>query len=61
MFSHKDGDRRRCLYVSADKVPAIRKAIANGRRIEELLSKAGRQLVLNHRLNRKREKQHEMA
>jgi hypothetical protein len=53
IFSHKDGNRRRCLYVPANKVDAMRKAIANGRRIEELLSKAGRQIIINGRLNRK--------
>ena len=53
IFSHKDGNRRRCLYVPANKVDALRKAVANGRRIEELLSKAGRRIILNDRLNRK--------
>ena len=45
MLSYKDGTRRRCLYVPADRVPAVRTAIANGRRIEQLLSQCGAQMV----------------
>lgn len=53
IFSCKDGDKRRCLYVPANKVEMLRKAISNGRRIEQLLSKNGQRLVLNVRGNRK--------
>ena len=49
IFSYKDGNRRRCLYVPAKSVDALRKAIANGRRIEHLLSEAGAQMVLCNR------------
>ena len=49
ILSYKEGTRRRCLYVPARQVEALRRAIANGRRIEELLSQAGARLVLRHR------------
>ena len=49
ILSYKDGGRRRCLYVPAPRVEALRRAIANGRRIEQLLSQLGAQLVIEHR------------
>jgi len=52
IFACKEGKRRRCLYVPADKVPALRAAIANGRRIEQLLSQCGADLVLQARQDR---------
>ena len=48
----KEGKRRRCLYVPAEKVPALRAAIANGRRIEQLLSQSGADMVLQARQDR---------
>ena len=48
----KEGKRRRCLYVPADTVPVLRAAIANGRRIEQLLSQCGADLVLQARQTR---------
>ena len=48
----KDGKRRRCLYVPAKEVPALRAAIANGRRIEQLLSQCGADIVLQARQDR---------
>ena len=53
ILSYKDGTRRRCLYVPAQKVEALRRAIANGRRIERLLSQAGAQMVIAHRHRKK--------
>lgn len=44
-----DGQRRRCTYVPERLVAALRKAIANGRRIERLLSLAGAQMVMEAR------------
>ena len=41
ILSYKERQRRRCLYVPAERVPALRRAILNGRRIEELLSQCG--------------------
>lgn len=49
ILSYKEGTRRRCLYVPARQVEALRRAIANGRRIEDLLSQAGARLVLSYR------------
>ena len=49
ILSYKDGTRRRCLYVPVGRVEALRRAIANGRRIEELLSKTGAMMVLRQR------------
>lgn len=53
ILSYRDGNRRHCLYVPAKMVEVVRKAIANGRQIEQLLSKAGAQMVLRNRRNRK--------
>ena len=44
-----DGKRRRCTYVPASLVVDLRKAIANGRRIERLLSQAGARMVMEAR------------
>ena len=49
ILSYKEGTRRRCLYVPARQVDALRRAIANGRRIEGLLSQAAARLVLRQR------------
>jgi len=49
ILSYKDGGHRRCLYVPVAQVESLRRAIANGRRIETLLSKAGAQMVLRQR------------
>ena len=53
ILSYRDGKRRHCLYVPAKMVAIVRKAIANGRQIEQLLSRAGAQIVLRNRRNRK--------
>ena len=45
ILGYKTGGKRRCLYVPAEKVAALRTAIANGRRIEQLLSECGAALV----------------
>ena len=52
ILSYKEGKRRRCLYVPAARVAALRRAIANGRRIQELLSEAGARMVLDQRSQR---------
>ena len=49
ILSYKDGRRRRCLYVPAEHVETLRRAIANGRRIEQLLSQLGARLVTQQR------------
>jgi len=52
ILSYKDGKRRRCLYVPAERVAAVRTAIANGRRIEQLLSQCGAEIVKRARQGR---------
>jgi len=52
ILSYKEGVRRRCLYVPAEGVAALRTAIANGRRIEQLLSQCGAALVKQARPRR---------
>ena len=52
IFSYRDGTRRRCLYVPATQVPALRAAIANGRRLEQVLAQWGARMVKQARENR---------
>ena len=52
ILAYKEGKRRRCLYVPAEGVPALRAAIANGRRIEQLLSQCGAEMVKQARQDR---------
>lgn len=52
ILAYKEGSRRRCLYVPADRVPTLRAAIANGRRIEQLLSQCGAEMVKQARQSR---------
>ena len=41
--------RRHCLYVPLAMVPALKRALANGRRIEQLLYKMGPALLQEYR------------
>jgi len=52
ILSYKAGGRRRCLYVPAERVAALRMAIAHGRQIEQLLSQGGAMLVKQARQGR---------
>ena len=52
ILSWNDGRRRRCMYVPASMVTDLRKAIANGRRIEQLLYRTGAQMVMASRNRR---------
>ena len=52
ILAYKEGKRRRCLYVPAERVAALRTAIAHGRRIEQLLSQCGAEMVKQARQNR---------
>jgi hypothetical protein len=45
ILGYKQAGKRRCLYVPAKQVAALRAAIANGRRIEQLLSDGGAEMV----------------
>lgn len=49
LLSYTAHGRRRVVYVPLALVPQIRKAIANGRRIEKLLYRSGLELVKAHR------------
>jgi hypothetical protein len=42
----KIGQRRHTVYVPQDLVPEVERAIANGRRLQELLQEAGRRYAL---------------
>ena len=46
------GGRRRCLYVPEALVPALRLALRNGRKVEELLCRTGPALVQAYRRQR---------
>lgn len=46
-FSHKG--RRRCLYVPSGVVPVLKRALKNGRRIEQLLYQMGPALLEEYR------------
>ena len=52
ILGYKEGGRRRCLYVPADQVAGLRAAIANGRRIEQLLSQCGAEIIKQARRSR---------
>jgi len=53
ILGYKEGGKRRCLYVPADQVAALHAAIANGRRIEQLLSQCGAEMVKQARRSRR--------
>jgi hypothetical protein len=48
--------RRRCLYVPRPLVPLLRRALQNGRQLEQLLYRMGPALVKEHRQNQKKKK-----
>ncbi len=45
MFHYGDGDKRRCMYVPLGFVAELRKALRNGRLIEQCLHEAGPNLI----------------
>lgn len=49
IFSFKEKSRRRCMYVPRELVPLLQQAIRNGRKMEELMSLAGSELIRQHR------------
>ena len=49
LLAFTDKGRRRCLYVPLAMVPTLKKALANGRRIEQLLYEMGPALIEEHR------------
>ena len=52
ILGYKQEGKRRCLYVPADRVTALRAAIAHGRQIEQLLSRCGAEMVKAARQSR---------
>jgi hypothetical protein len=51
LLSFSDQGRRRSLYVPLDMVPILKRALANGRRIEQLLYQLGPALLREYRAN----------
>jgi len=49
IFGFREGGRQRCMYVPRELVPALRRAIQNGRWLEQELSGMGRQLIEAYR------------
>ena len=52
LLSFTKQGRRRCMYVPGPLVALIKRALKNGRRIEELLYRVGPALIREHRTNR---------
>ena len=52
LLSFTQQGRRRCMYVPDSLAPLIRRALRNGRAIEQLLSKMGPTLLHQHRRKR---------
>lgn len=49
LLAFTENGRRRCLYVPKAMVPVLKKALDNGRRLEELLYKVGPALLKDYR------------
>jgi hypothetical protein len=49
LLAFTDQGKRRCLYVPRAMVPVIRRALANGRRIQQLLYATGPALLRDYR------------
>ena len=54
LFSFIEKGRQRCMYVPRELVPLLRKAIENGRWLEYQLKGMGKQLIEDHRRQRKK-------
>lgn len=52
IFSVYHEGKQRCLYVPRELVGTLRQAIANGRKVEQLLAGCGVTLVYEHRARR---------
>ena len=52
MFSWTENGKRRCMYVSREFVPVIRRAIKNGRCLEKQISLFGSALIREYRKGR---------
>jgi Family of unknown function (DUF6788) len=56
LFSFMKDGRQRCRYVAREFVPQLQKAVENGRRIEELMSQLGEELIVDYRSHRDKDK-----
>jgi hypothetical protein len=54
IFTFRQKGRQRCLYVRPALVEPLSRAIANGRRMEEILTREGAAMVQRGRLERPR-------
>jgi hypothetical protein len=52
IFSFMKEGRQRCRYVAREFVPVLEKAVKNGKRIEELMSRLGDELIQDYRRRR---------
>lgn len=52
IFIFRRSGKTLCRHVPRDLVPRLRQAIANGRRMEEALVRAGEGVILQHRKNK---------
>ena len=53
LLSFRDQDQRKTMYVPLALVPTLKKALQNGRQLEQLLSRTGPQLIKRFRQSRK--------
>jgi len=56
LFSFMKNGRQRCRYVAKEFFHELQKAVENGRRIEELMSRLGEELIGDYRSHRDRDK-----
>jgi hypothetical protein len=52
IFTFRQEGRLRCRYVSAEFAPVLRRALANGRKLEKGLTKEGTALIERYRRER---------
>ena len=52
IFTFRQGGRLRCRYVPAELAPILRRALANGRRLEKRLTEEGEALIERYRRDR---------
>jgi len=52
IFAFTQGQRRRCMHVPKAMVPVLRRGLQNGRRLEQLLTALGPDLLRAHRRQR---------
>jgi len=52
IFTFLEQGRRRCMHVPRELAPVVRRAIENGRRLEEAIGRAGVEVILEYRRRR---------